>query len=246
MTKIAILSDIHGNLDALKAVLVDAQTQGVQRLFVCGDIAGYYYDTAAVWQTLKMWDAVMCRGNHEAILADWVADVGRDDITRRYGSSYRIAAETMSQEDMGSLLSLSHPVEIIDDDVRFLLTHGAPWDEDVYLYPDMTEEHRERLSGYADRYDVVLMGHTHYPFAFEQDNFLILNSGSVGQPRSGKEILNLPDKARAQWALYDTSDQTYSLITSSYDPSRIFEQAEKYDPHLPYLKTVLKRQDEVT
>ena len=186
MTKIAVLSDIHGNLDALKAVLADGQVQGVQRLFICGDITGYYYDTAAVWQTLMAWDAVMCCGNHEAILADWVAGVGRDDITRRYGSSYRIAAETMSQKDMGSLLSLSHPVEVVDDNVRFLLTHGAPWDEDVYLYPDMTEEHRERLSGYADRYDVVLMGHTHYPLAFEQDNFLVLNAGSVGQPRSGK------------------------------------------------------------
>ena len=64
MTKIAILSDIHGNIDALHAVLADARQQGAEHLFVCGDITGYYYDTAAVWDEILSWNVTMCRGNH--------------------------------------------------------------------------------------------------------------------------------------------------------------------------------------
>ena len=120
MTQIAIISDIHGNIDALTAVLADARAAAVQRLFVCGDITGYYYDTAAVWRTLSEWDVVICRGNHETILADWVAGVEHENIMRRYGSSYKIASESMKANDLDVLLSLPHPVPVVVDDERHL------------------------------------------------------------------------------------------------------------------------------
>lgn len=246
MTQIAIISDIHGNIDALTAVLADARAAAVQRLFVCGDITGYYYDTAAVWRTLSEWDVVICRGNHETILADWVAGVEHENIMRRYGSSYKIAVETLREDELTALLSLEHPAAAIVDNVHFLLTHGAPWDKDLYIYPDMADDQREKLYSYAERYDVVLLGHTHYQMAVAHENLLILNPGSVGQPRSGKETVAFSGQARAQWALYNTTNRTYKLMTSYYDPARVFAQAETYDPHLPYLKTVLKRQDIAT
>lgn len=243
MTKIAILSDIHGNIDALNVVLDDAKLQGVQRLFICGDITGYYYDTAAVWDKISSWDTVMCHGNHETILSQWMngSPDQKENIKNKYGSSYRIAIETMKQDAIDKLLSLPHPVAIQADDVKFLLSHGSPWDEDAYLYPDMKEQDRKKLENYSDKHDVVVMGHTHYPFAYSNKNFLILNPGSVGQPRSGKEAG--ASNARAHWALYDTENRKHSLMTSIYDPSRVFAQADLYDPHLPYLKAVLTRQE---
>ena len=243
MTKIAILSDIHGNIDALHAVLADARQQGAEHLFVCGDITGYYYDTAAVWDEILSWNVTMCRGNHETIFSQWIngTPAQQEAIRIKYGSSYRIAAETMNKDDIDKLLSLSHPVSIQGDDVNFLLSHGAPWNENVYIYADMKDEDRKNIESYSKEYDVVMMGHTHYQFSHENNKFLALNPGSVGQPRSGKEAG--ASQARAQWALYNTQNRKHSLMTSTYDPSRIFEQADRYDPHLPYLKSVLTRQE---
>ncbi len=244
MTKIAVLSDIHGNIDALSAVLAEAGGKGAERLFVCGDITGYYYDTAEVWKILSSWDAVMCHGNHESILSTWIqgSPKQKEDIFMRYGSSYRIAAETMRKEDINSLLSLEHPVSVRVEETNFLLSHGAPWDEDSYLYPDMNQNDREKLLTYAGEYNVVVMGHTHYQFSWSEGNFLALNPGSVGQPRSGKES-GLSRQGRAQWAMYDTASGQYSLMTSLYDSSRVLEQAALHDPHLPYLKNVLTRRE---
>ena len=241
MTKIACLSDIHGNSDALVAVLGEAQNRGVTYLFICGDIAGYYYDTATAWKILSSWDVVMCHGNHETILSEWVGGTPerKEQIRLKYGSSYRLAAETMDKHDLNSLLSLKHPVPIQVDGISFLLSHGAPWDENAYVYPDMKETDRDNFVAYIKKYSVILIGHTHYQFAERYKDSLILNPGSVGQPRSGKEA----DTAlcRAQWALFDTESGHYDLMTTLYDPSRIIRQVDLYDSHLPYLKSVLKR-----
>lgn len=243
MTKIAILSDIHSNLDALTAVLTDVRAQNIYRLFICGDIAGYYYDTAAVWQALSEWDTVMCHGNHETILSDWIAGDGeqKENIRKRYGSSYRIASEVMDDVDIQTLLSLPHPVSVEVDGVRFLVSHGTPWKEDTYIYPDMKDEDRQRLFEYAGEADVICMGHTHYQM-FVDGSPQIINPGSVGQPRSGK-VDDSSLRARAQWAVYNTADRSCSLMMTMYDPSRIFAQVDLHDPHLAYLKSVLKRQE---
>ena len=63
--QVALLADIHGNMDALEAVLNDADSKGIRTLAVCGDLVGYYYRIGDVLSALKERDAVMCRGNHE-------------------------------------------------------------------------------------------------------------------------------------------------------------------------------------
>lgn len=246
MTKIAFLSDIHGNSDALTAVLSEAQERGATRLFVCGDITGYYYDTAVVWNILSSSNAVMCHGNHETILADWIDGTSerKEQIRLKYGSSYRLAEEMMEKSALNSLLSLKHPISIKIDGISFLLSHGAPWDKNAYLYPNMKDQDRNNFDAFTKEHGVILTGHTHYQFAAPHKNSLILNPGSVGQPRSGKET-NSTALSRAQWALYDTESRSYELVTTMYDASRIFEQVDLYDSHLPYLKAVLKRQEAV-
>lgn len=244
MTRIAIISDIHGNKDALQAVLNDAEAQGVSCLFSCGDMTGYYYDTATVWQILSARGAVMCHGNHEQILADWIAGdiTQKEAIRKRYGSSYKRAYEDMAPDALEALLALPHPVSIAIDNVRFLISHGAPWDADTYIYPDKADAYWGRLKDYAADYDVICMGHTHYQMFFSHEGLQIINPGSAGQPRSGEED---PEAlmSRAQWALYDTDDRSCTLMTSLYDPSNIYAQVDYYDPDLPYLKKVLRRQE---
>lgn len=244
MTKIAILSDIHGNMDALLSVLSDARELGITSYFVCGDIAGYYYDTAGIWRILNEIGAVMCRGNHENILSDWISanEGAKEELRKKYGSSFRIAYEEMSQDELNSLISLAHPVDVEMNGVRFLLSHGSPWSESHYIYPDKIGDNYSDLKEYLEKYDVILMGHTHYQFSRKEINCLIINPGSVGQPRSGREYGD-GVTSRAQWAFYDTEQRMYELRTSYYNPSRIFAQIEKHDPDVPYLEKILRRQE---
>lgn len=244
MTRLALLSDIHGNADALEKVLRDAQQMGADRLLICGDITGYYYETAAVWQMISEWNAIICRGNHEDILEDWIkgSKETRHAIKQKYGSSYEVATKTLPPHALKEILSLKHPLPCVIDNVRFLLAHGAPWDSNAYIYGNMDATEKERLNSYQKDHDVILMGHTHYQMETGHGSLQIINPGSVGQPRSGKEDLST-NQARAQWALYDTVDRICLLQTSHYDPSCVFEQIDMHDPHIPYLKKVLKRQE---
>ncbi len=239
------MSDIHGNSDALAKVLGEARLQGAERLIVCGDIVGYYYDASGVWNLLSQWQTDMCRGNHETIFKEWLDGdrEKRDAIQRKYGSSYKIAESSMKQDDIKRLLSLRHPVQVKIDGISFLVSHGAPWDEDAYLYPDTDTSNVERLAAYSSECDVLLMGHTHYQAVWEKEGVLALNPGSVGQPRSGKATSISGGVARAQWALYDTIERKHVLMNTTYDPSAVLEQASQFDPDLAYLRTVLTRQD---
>ena len=66
--KIAILSDIHGNVFALKSVLNAVKKKDVSRLMIAGDFIGYYFWPAEVFNLLKDWDLVAIRGNHDQML----------------------------------------------------------------------------------------------------------------------------------------------------------------------------------
>ena len=68
--KIAVLSDIHGNNLALKLVLDEARILGVERLFILGDIVGYYYHPEEVIHLLNDWHKEMIQRNHESMLKD--------------------------------------------------------------------------------------------------------------------------------------------------------------------------------
>jgi predicted phosphodiesterase len=85
--KIAVISDIHGNSYALNAVLEDAKLNKVERLFILGDIVGYYYSPQIVLDLLSEWHYDIIIGNHENILeALLTGRIPHEDIISKYGS----------------------------------------------------------------------------------------------------------------------------------------------------------------
>ncbi|MBN8521987.1 MAG: metallophosphoesterase family protein [Alphaproteobacteria bacterium] len=236
--KIAILADIHGNMSALSAVLTQAQNDGVSSYIVAGDLIGYYYDTHKVLQALTDLPCVYCRGNHENIYAEWRQSdaIGREDIRKKYGSSYRMTEEHLTSDQKDFLLSLPHPFAFQQDNIRFLVSHGAPWDIDERIYPDAPEEMLSYFDEYQDEADVIITAHTHYPASWQRGNMLIVNPGSVGQPR---DRVVSPSGARAQWGIYDTHARHYFPRISLYDPHSVLSDCDQYDPDIPYLKNIL-------
>jgi predicted phosphodiesterase len=229
--KIAMLSDIHGNSAALAVTLTEARQAGAQHLLIAGDLVGYYYDIAGVLMALEPWPRTVIGGNHERMLSKVRTDAGAATAYReRYGSALDVAVETLAPAVLDSLCVLPSQVEVELDGVHFLLCHGSPADQDEYVYPNATPEVMARCLHPGK---VVQTGHTHYPMIAARDDALLVNAGSVGQPRDLGGF--------SSWALFDTATGIVAPRRTAYDIGVLQAEARLRDPHLPYLAEVLTR-----
>ncbi|PVX75607.1 metallophosphoesterase family protein [Paraburkholderia unamae] len=177
--KIAALSDIHGNLAALEAVLADIQQQGADVIVNLGDILSgplYPSQTADLLMRLGL---PTIRGNHERQLLG--ADPARMGPSDRFARGVLSAAQLAWVRDLPATLRL-------DDDV--LLVHGTPQDDLSYFLETVmasgcrTATHDEVRRRAADaEATLILCGHTHLQRTMKlADGRLIVNPGSVGLP----------------------------------------------------------------
>lgn len=230
--KLALLGDIHGNHLALDAVLTAASSSGVEKLLVTGDMVGYYYAPLKVLETLQAWDRHVVRGNHEDMLNSARSDPAfLLQVDARYGTGLRTAIEELGTQQLDELCNLPHPLELVIDGCKILLCHGTPWDVDQYVYPDAKPEILE-LCAKPD-FDLVVMGHTHYPMVQKTGKTRVVNPGSVGQPRNRQP--------GAHWALFDTATGSLEFRQEQYDLSELVLECQKRNPKLPYLIEVLIR-----
>ena len=206
--KLALLGDIHGNHFALQVVLAAASSSVAEKLLITGDLVGYYYAPLQVLNLLRPWDRHMVRGNHEGML-----DAARThpallaQLDPRYGTGLRAAIEQLDIRQLDELCGLPHPLELVIDGCKILLCHGAPWDIDQYVYPDAPMEFLERCA--MSEFDLVVLGHTHYPMRKKIGKTLVVNPGSVGQPRNCQQ--------GAHWALFDTTSRNVEFRREQYE-----------------------------
>lgn len=246
--QVAILSDIHGNAFALGAVLSEVKSLGINTLVIAGDFVGYYYNPQTVLEMLKPFNVYACRGNHEDLLQNWCSGTyeTRQLLKNKYGSGYKIADETLNIEQTNWLYSLPHPMNCAINAVNFCIAHGSPWDINVYIYENNIAKYIDDFKKVTNNCDVIILGHSHYQLVQKIDNTLIINPGSVGQPRSGKvkEIVAPITTSRAQWAILDTENLEVKFETTRYECLDLLQQIEQYDPANEYLKTILTRETE--
>lgn len=182
-SRVAVLSDVHGNHVALSAVL-EAVRGRVQHYLFLGDFCGYY---PYVRECLALWpehEILGVRGNHDQVLLEVAA--GRplpEEYRRTFGSALERALAQLSSQDTERLRALPPERMVTLKGVRLALYHGAPWDAlNARVYPDF--EQWERFAHVAA--DVILLGHTHHAMVRRVGKTWIINPGSVGQARDGK------------------------------------------------------------
>ena len=232
--KIGILSDIHANAAALDAVFSSPVFGDVEVLLVAGDFIGYYFDAKYVLDKIRSFQkpTYCVRGNHEdMLLKAMVYPDQLQKVSLKYGPGISIALEQLTDSDLKWISGLPHPFHVNDLSCSILLCHGSPYSIDEYIYPDTSLE--GLLVNLDDKPDVIIMGHTHYPFVREVGNCLIINPGSVGQPRN-----RIPG---AHWALLDTSRMNVSLFVEAYDPADLQERCHAVASRYTYLREVLSR-----
>jgi putative phosphoesterase len=230
--KIAILSDIHANLYALREVISFLRQQNIRKLFVLGDIIGYYYQPKEVLELLEQFDTTYVRGNHEEMLAEAILDSNkRMFIISKYGHGIELAIETLSLKNISFLTNLPTNVTVKINKLKMLLCHGSPWNTNFYLYPDAPQELIDKFGVY--QVDFIFYGHTHYPVVFSAKGTKIINPGSVGQSRIMGGIAN--------FGILDTLSKEYVQQAIPYEIKEILEDIAKKDSNISYLQTILTR-----
>lgn len=202
--KIGIISDIHGNIFGLKAIV--AELEDCDRIICCGDITGYYMYANEVFDLLQSRNVLAIIGNHDQyLLTDGYRDKG---VQIRLPLEY--TRDTIEPEHMDRLRSFPERREFSIENKRVLLTHGSPWNNlEEYVYPDYAEFDR-----FASlEYDIVLLGHTHYPMLRNCGGVIVVNPGSCGQPRDYN-----PDVSGCIW---DTESNIFTHFRKSYDKSEL-------------------------
>ncbi|GAA4968971.1 metallophosphoesterase family protein [Actinoplanes utahensis] len=178
--RIAVISDVHGNLPALEAVLAAVEAQRVDLTVNCGDLLSGYVQPAATADRLMGLGLATVAGNHERQLLTFGPE--------RIGMADRVTRETLSGEHLAWLRSLPATLSPVAGVLAF---HGTPTDDLQYLLHTVTaagarqatvDEVVERL-GDVSGYPLLLCGHTHLPGSVRlPGGALVVNPGSVGWP----------------------------------------------------------------
>ena len=230
--KIAVISDIHGNYDALFEVLTKAKSENVEHLLILGDIVGYYYHPDKILDLLSEWSFDMIKGNHEKILENLIDTPSLNESIRlKYGSGHQDAINKLSKKQLKFLKDLPETKSVQIDDVTFFMSHGSPWSNSYYIYPDC--ENETILKCDSKEHDFVLIGHSHYAFAIKNTNSILINPGSVGQSRQ--------IGGKSSWCLINTLNKCFQLVSTDYNTERLVKEIEEKDPEIKYLKEILKR-----
>lgn len=230
--KIAVISDIHGNCDALIEVLQKARKEKVEHLLILGDLVGYYYHPDEILKLLSEWSFDIIKGNHEEILEDLIADpaIG-NSIRLKYGSGHQEAIKTLTNQQLNFLRDLPVTKSVRFNDISILMCHGSPWSNDYYIYPDCDNETIRKCD--SKEHDFVLIGHSHYAFAFKNANSILINPGSVGQSRQMG--------GKASWAIINTINGCFQLLTTDYEVEKLLSEIEEKDADIKYLSEILIR-----
>ena len=179
--KTAVFSDIHGNIQALEAMLAQAQACGVKRFIFCGDIMGYFtHQEEVIKRFRQLPDLYAVAGNHDSYyLHAAPKSTERARLVQKYGKSYE---KQLCRADLEYLNQLPQSLEMELDGKKTLVMHGSVESFlEGRIYPDTVVD-PALYSGY----DIVISGHTHYRMCRMAGHAMLLNPGSLGQPRDGR------------------------------------------------------------
>ncbi|MCD1293948.1 metallophosphoesterase [Methanocella sp. CWC-04] len=229
MTRLLLISDIHANLEALRAIVDNVC---YDEIFCMGDLVDYGPDPSECIEWVRINKVPTIKGNHDNAVAMHV-DCGcgykykhLSEATREY------TWDNIEQKDEDFLASLPLIINKEIDGVKFTFTHGSPSSFFEYIYPDTTREILERITSELDS-DYLVVGHTHKPAILNTSRMTILNPGSAGQPRDGD--------IRASCMVFDTLSRKAEIIRLDYDIEKTCGKIRASMPHASELEAILRR-----
>ncbi|MBT8037929.1 MAG: metallophosphatase family protein [Verrucomicrobiae bacterium] len=214
--KIAIFSDIHANLEALEAVLADAESQGCDSYICLGDVVGYNADPAACLERVRAMGCPVVKGNHDQ---DCGHDTSLEMMNPIAAEALRWTRAQLNPEQRRWLARLRMVRQVQD----FTIVHSTLDQPDSWNY--VTNKFDAMANFSYQVTPVCFYGHTHVPrvfvrgsrvqevpaesIALEPESKYFINTGAVGQPRDGDW--------RASYCIYNYDAQMINFRRIEYD-----------------------------
>ena len=209
--RLGVISDVHGNLPALEAVLDDMPS--VDAMICLGDIVGYNPFPSECVDLVREECDLALQGNHDRE----VRNPERYKENKGAYTGLKLAREELDSQSIEYLQNLPEKTEIAG--TGLYAVHSHPEVTDRYVKPGKLESLKQYLDGYTG----LLLGHTHVQHVEHFDNEVILNPGSVGQPRDSSP--------EAAYAVVETESLDVDLRRTGYDLWSVIEKI--HDKNLP-------------
>ena len=227
MPRIALISDIHGNIDALEAVLEDIGRQKIEEILCLGDIVGYGAAPAECLRLVRQHCPETILGNHDEYL---VKDPDNFVLSKRIRDPLILARGTIDPGDLAWLRERPYTAERHG----FTIVHGSLHHPEMFYY--LLERRDALLHFEKQTAPLCFHGHSHRSLItlsqpdgdirwsipwetetlLERSQKLAINVGSVGQPR---------DKdSRASYGIHDTEQKSFSLRRVAYDIEKAIQR----------------------
>jgi len=207
--KIALISDIHSNLQALRAALSNIDSRRIDQIYCLGDIVGYGGSPNECVELIRQRASAVVLGNHDQAA---IRPSGADYFTKPGKSAAHWTSRTLTDVNRQFLAALPFTSEV----GVCTLVHASPEVPPAWQYVDSFDAASAQFAHFAT--DLCFIGHTHVPalcgedlktFKFKKNLRFLINVGSVGQPRDGNPHLS--------YGILDTDAWSYENIRIPYD-----------------------------
>lgn len=211
MERIAIISDIHGNLEALQTVLKDIEQRNISRIFCLGDIVAKGVHSHECLALLRKKCEVILRGNCDRYFSQ---DYSKEQVDERIAFNHRL----LTKSDREYLIQLPFSFDFTMSGSLIRLYHATPWADNQFIGMASSEEQTYQMflpTKYTANTiaDVVVYGHTHTPYVHKAYHHTLINAGSVGN-----NIEIFQDQVHPGH-VHESNQATYLIIEGNYqDP----------------------------
>ncbi|MDR2578724.1 MAG: metallophosphatase family protein [Chitinispirillales bacterium] len=217
--RLAFISDIHANLEALEAVLEDMERQKTDEVYCLGDVVGYGANPNECTEIISKLCANVLLGNHDAV-ATGILTTKHFNVHARVAIEWTAEQLTPENKNFLSARSLSRATDL------FTMVHATPYEPGMWYYITSLEEAAFNFQFFGTK--VCFVGHTHIPMIIAMDDEevfvhqgkqvffkgrdnlrLLINIGSVGQPRDRNP--------ESSYGILDTVEETFTLRRVPYN-----------------------------
>ncbi|MBR2860961.1 MAG: metallophosphoesterase family protein [Clostridia bacterium] len=214
--KYLVLSDIHGNIVALEAILNKVPASRYDKILVLGDNVGDGPSPDKVINLLLEKDAVMIAGNREELAREHFLGFGETQTALQW-KFMRDSIAFLEGDAKKFVMEAPNQLTVKDGDISVRLVHGSPDNVRELLYYNEPARLNECLESIDE--NILLCGHNHYQFSYLHNDKLVLNPGSVGLSQKGEAF-------RADYAILNVSKNQFSFELNHvyYDGEKIKQE----------------------